>query len=111
MSNDLYGGRPPYVRGSDTSEAAADSIETSSSTLRFKVLAFIKEAGTRGATDDEVEAALDMRHQTASARRRELVLSGHIRDSGNRRPTRSGRGATVWELIPPPPRQLSLLPE
>jgi hypothetical protein len=111
MSHESYGGNPPFVSGSDTSEAAAESIKPSSSTLRFKVLTFIKEAGLQGATDDEVEVALDLRHQTASARRRELVLSGHIRDSGSRRPTRSGRGATVWELIPPEPKQLSLLPE
>lgn len=94
-----YGGRPPFVKGSDTSEAAADSIESTGSSMRYKVLAFIKRAGDRGATDDEVEVGLEMRHQTASARRRELVLSGHVHDSGNRRPTRSGRGATVWKPV------------
>lgn len=39
-----------------------------------------------------------MRHQTASARVRELVLAGLIEDTGKRRKTRSGRGARVYGL-------------
>lgn len=37
-----------------------------------------------------------MRHQTASARIRELVQKGRVVDSTRRRPTRSGRLAIVW---------------
>lgn len=49
-----------------------------------------------GRTDDEIEELTGLRHQTASARRRELVQHGAITASGAVRPTRSGRNATVW---------------
>lgn len=54
------------------------------------------ERGGYGATDDEMEIYLDMRHQTASARRRDLVIAGLVKESGERRKTRSGRTANVW---------------
>jgi hypothetical protein len=38
-----------------------------------------------------------------SARVRELVLSGDIHDSGDRRPTRTGRKAAVWRIRPDDP--------
>jgi len=67
--------------------------------MRSRVLGFIESTFIHGATDDEIEVALGMRHQTASARRRDLVLSGLAKDSGKRRKTRSGRSATVWVAI------------
>lgn len=67
--------------------------------MRVRVFGFIMASGRNGATDDEMEAELGMRHQTVSARRRELVLKGLVRDSGSKRDTRSGRSATVWEII------------
>lgn len=64
---------------------------------RQRVLEFVTKRGFyKGATDDEIERALRMRHQTASARRRELVKDGLIMASGRKRPTRSGRFATIW---------------
>jgi len=87
---------PPYVRDSDTSRGAADSIKAVTPALRLQVLAQIKACGIRGSTDDELERALKLRHQTASARRRELCLQNAVRDSGERRKTRSGRSAVVW---------------
>ncbi len=90
----LYGGEPPHARGSDTSYAAAKAIEQSAETIRGRVYRYIQAMD--GATDDEVEWALNLRHQTASARRRELVLLGLVVDSSWRRPTRSGTNATIW---------------
>jgi predicted HTH transcriptional regulator len=84
----------PYVKNSDTSKEAADSILLNSKTLRGIVFAYIK--GANGCTCDEVETALEMKHQTASARIRELSEAGYISDKGKRRPTRSGRLAVVW---------------
>ncbi len=89
-----YAGTTPRVAGSDTSALAGDSVLGSARSKRRAVYDHI--CATGGATDDEVEVALDMRHQTASARRRELVLSGAVHDSGERRNTRSGCAATVW---------------
>lgn len=49
-------------------------------------------------TCDAVEVALEMRHQTAAARIRDLVKAGILRDSGRTAPTRSGRKAVIWEV-------------
>jgi hypothetical protein len=89
---------PPFVRGSDTSEAAAQSMMHTVGQLRTRVHRVI-ESSPCGMTCDEVEVALKLRHQTASARVRELAIMGRIRDSGRRRKTRSGRSAVVWEYV------------
>lgn len=83
-----------------TSKAAAESLAEHADTQREKVLSAIEGAGKKGMTDDEVEQALGMRHQTASARRRGLVIDGLVVDSGRTRKTRSGRAATVWVKAP-----------
>lgn len=107
----LFGGPPvrtskplarlfvPHVRGSDTSKAAAESKSESAHTDETRVLLFIRDQGEWGATDDEIENRLGMLHQNASARRRGLVLKSAVKDSGKRRPTRSGRAATVWVVV------------
>lgn len=87
-------GSAPYARDSDTSAAAAGSIDGPA--LRRLVRHAILKAGRRGLTCDEVEVLLDMRHQTASARIRELALRGAVHDSTVRRRTRSNRSAIVW---------------
>ena len=98
---ELYGGSAPHVAGSETSEAAGKSVDRLS--MRQKVYALIAARSVNtcfgvagGVTDDQIEQDLDILHQTASARRRELVLLGKVKDSGRRRRTRSGRLATVW---------------
>ena len=100
---DSYRGNAPFVSGSDTSEKAADQTAPFRMSLSSQVLSVIKAAGDHGVTNDEVETRLDLRHQTVSPRRRELVLAGVITDSGERRKTRSGRTATVWTWIKPHP--------
>lgn len=85
---------PPSAAGSDTSEAAAESIAKDTNRLRCLVLEEIRDAG--GLTCDECEERLALKHQTCSARVYELKGSGRIRDSGMRRKTRSGRNAVVW---------------
>ncbi len=89
-----YPSSPGYVRDSETSMAAAESVENVAGTLRAKIAAFIERRG--GATCDEVEAAMDLRHQTASARITELRLLGEIEKTDAKRATRSGRGAVVY---------------
>lgn len=85
-----------YVNGSDTSREAAESIALSLHPLQQKVYSALLAAGASGMTDDELEVVVGVSHQTVSARRRELVLAGRLRDSGVRRATRSGRHAVVW---------------
>lgn len=86
----------PYAVGSDTSQAAALSMQPTAQSLGGKILADIKQQGVLGRTCAEVEAQATLRHQTASARLWELRAKGHIKDSGIRRPTPSGRKAVVW---------------
>ena len=96
--DEIYGGLPPHVAGDDTSFAAALSMLEHSDSLRARVYRFIKRRGDYGSTDDEIEAVSGQRHQTISARRRELSHPkiGIVVDSGERRATRSGRMAKVW---------------
>lgn len=86
----------PYVRGSATSEAAAQSQEWNSLSDEAKVYAFILSQAENGATDSEIEVSLGLLHQTASARRNSLMKKSLIRDSGKMRLTSSRRPAVVW---------------
>lgn len=86
----------PHVPGSNTSLAAAASQSGKAEVDEARVLDHIRACGPLGATDDEIEIALHLLHQTASARRRGLVLKDFVVDSGRVRLTRSKRFATVW---------------
>lgn len=91
MDYEAYGGEPPYVASSDTSKAASRSMRGSANVIRERIYSFLQ----LGATCDYVEQELGLRHQTASARIRELFLAGRIESIGTRA-TRSGRMANVW---------------
>jgi len=83
----------PYVKNSPTSRAAAESIPVSAETA---VRDYIHSCGSRGTTDSEIEIALNMRHQTASARRRTLEKKGVVVLAEEKRKTDSGRMAGVY---------------
>lgn len=85
----------PFAKGSDTSRAAAKSMQTEAAILRDRIYRAI-ETSDKGMTCDEVEAKLGLTHQTASARVNELMNTDRIIDSQQRRDTRSGRKAVVW---------------
>lgn len=89
----------PAQAHSTTSRAAAASISGSASVLRNAVLAFIRAAGSRGATDEEVQVGLNMNPSTQRPRRVELWDAGLVRPSDEKRPTRSGRNAQVWVAV------------
>jgi hypothetical protein len=82
--------------GPETMRAAAESLRGQLGRLQALVLEAVRAAGEAGMTDEELERALGLRHQSVSARRRELVLRGQLADSGDRRRTSSGRAAIVW---------------
>ena len=89
----------PYVRGSRTSRAAAESLSKEDlNRMELKVFDCIRRAKLKGRTDEEIEGETGLRHQSASARRRKLVLKGKVRDSGFVRRNRSRRLAIVWEV-------------
>ena len=89
---------PPSV-DVDTSRDAAESMKPHAGRVREAVLAIIRHSWPIGVTCDEIEVTLKLAHQTASARVRELVLAKEVVDSGQRRPTRTGRKAAVYVVM------------
>lgn len=85
----------PFQKHSRTSQAAAESMGAGANTLRAKVYRLLK-ARPQGATDEEMQTWLNMPSSTQRPRRIELVSSGHVKDSGQTRATRSGRQAVIW---------------
>ena len=83
-----------FIRGSATSEEAAESIEGSAATLRLRVLTFIKLYGP--VTDEEIANGLGMNPSTARPRRIELVNMGRVVETGERKKNKSGRSAVTW---------------
>jgi hypothetical protein len=81
-------------------EAFIASAETSP---RHRALIYrtIRDAGRLGMTCDEVEVALNMPHQSVSARIGELEQIGMIQITGTARYTRYRRRAVVWRAANP----------
>lgn len=80
----------------DTSRAAYESVD------HVKVMDKIYETLHEipgGQTCDELEIALEMRHQTCSASITKLLALHQLFDTGKRRPTRSGRAARVYITV------------
>lgn len=65
---------------------------------RKRILAFIQAQGSEGATCDEIEQALSLPHQTASARCTDLKVRRLVRENGKRL-TRRGSSASVLVAI------------
>lgn len=99
---DRYSDIPSYAdggaghRGVDTSIAAAKAINQSLPRLQRAVLAVIRDAGSRGATGDEIAQALGWERFRVRPRTSELRRDGRIVDSGARRDSLSGIASIVW---------------
>lgn len=87
---------PPYQKHSEPSLEAAVTIKPAANRLRDKVFAYVFLQGKHGATDDEIQVALDMNPSTERPRRVELVELGLIMRAPMNRKTRTGRQASVW---------------
>lgn len=93
----------PGHGSSDTSIAAAQSLDDEVLVkLRATIHAYIRSC-PNGATCDEVEAALNMLHQTCSPRITELLRHSYLVISDQRRLTRQGRDARVYFARRPHP--------
>lgn len=92
----LFDAPAPAQIHSRTSVEAGLQIEKKSISLRGHVLAFLRGRGAMGATDEEMQIALNMNPSTQRPRRIELVAAGLARDSAMTRETKSGRKAVVW---------------
>jgi len=89
----------PYVRGSETSEAAAASITPSLANLQRQVLDALKGFGPSGATDEQLTDFIEMNPSTLRPRRIELLRKGYIFQADGTRKTRSGRAAAIWRAL------------
>ena len=89
----------PYAKGSETSQAAAEAIDAngSAATGRGRILAALVKFGPM--TDGEIIERTGMSGDTVRPRRLELAASGLIRKTGEKRKTRAGRPAEVWEAV------------
>ena len=79
-----------------TRQAAAVAIRPTAGRQRMKVLAFLISRGTRGATDEETQAATGLTGNSERPRRQELQKLQLIEDSGDVRATAAGRCAVIW---------------
>lgn len=80
----------------ETSREAYESIFDQLGYIQRSLIRYLIDYGD--ATCDEVEVALDLRHQTCSSGFTQLKDKGIINDSGERRLTRTRRRAIVWTL-------------
>ena len=91
----------PFVRGSETSQAAAESIEDKLGPMCRMVRSALANAPD-GLTCEEVELKTGLKHQTASARLKQLQDAGYAEwrqdEKGEHRKRRngSGRNAKVY---------------
>lgn len=104
---------PIGSRHPETAQRAAQRAFPRSGTIRRRIFDYIAARPAFGATDDQLEVALVLRHQTASAARRSLVVDGWLepmtvevdgpypvtRETVTRT-TRSGADALVWTVTP-----------
>jgi hypothetical protein len=80
----------------DTSRKAGQDALGRSGTQRRRIYDLVFLQGSRGMTNDEIGAKLQLPPQSVSARVNGLVADGHLYDSGQRRQTQWGRDAIVW---------------
>lgn len=85
----------PFAAGRPTSAAAAQSVEPTAESLCGIIYAAVKQTAA-GLTCSDVETRFELKHQTASARLWDLHTRGFIADSGQRRPSLTGRASIVW---------------
>jgi len=95
---DLFDPPAPFKAGSDTSAAAANDIESSAPRMRQRIAEFLAGRGSHGATDEEIQKALNMPGNTERPRRVELLQRRLVLDTGMRRQTSAGRYAAVWAV-------------
>lgn len=96
MNERHYPESPGFVKGSDTSKAAAESVDNEDRlTKQRQVLELLRRHEPHGLTNDELEVITGWLPQSVTARSRELELAGSIYKSDVRRPTRWGRTAVV----------------
>jgi hypothetical protein len=82
-----------------TSVAAALSALPRSGTIRRKVYDYFVDRGLRGATDQEVEIALQISGNTLRPTRGSLVKDGYLIDTGTTRKNYNQQDCIVWRAV------------
>lgn len=95
-------------RGVDTSIAAAEVLNKALPRLQGQVYAVVAEAGTHGATCDEIAHALGWERFRVRPRTSELRRLRCIVDSGRRRSSQSGVASIVWTIAALESREVPL---
>lgn len=85
-------------KSQETSIQAHESQKDKAPLDRVRLLDRIRKYAT-GISCDRLEVLLGMKHQTASARLRDLAIAGKIVDSGRRETTSTGRKAICWKAV------------
>ena len=89
---------PPH-NWTRTSYEAAKTMMPVVESMEERVFRFIEGCAERGATCDEVERRLKLKHQTVSARINGLKKNGRIIRCGKFRKTSSGHDAEVLVVV------------
>lgn len=87
--------RPPKPARARRNPALPDPTRYGG-TASDQVLAFVKDTGSWGATDEEMQVQLAMNPSTQRPRRIEWVQAGQVKASGRTRKTAAGVVAIVW---------------
>jgi transcription initiation factor IIE alpha subunit len=82
-----------------TSIAAAQKVLPRTGSLRRKVYEYILKQGLRGATDQEIEKALQIEGNTVRPTRISLVKDGFIMDTGSTRKNQHDNDCIVWRSV------------
>lgn len=89
------------TNGAGTSGEAAKAMREPMRGVRRRIYNHIAAQGERGATCFEVELALELEHQTASAAISTMANTLKcLKDGGHRRATQSGQVAIAWVIVP-----------
>jgi hypothetical protein len=94
------------MSGKQLSRLAYEQTKSSHEAVRQEVYDFIVSRGDKGASADEVSAALGCDKDRTSPRLTELSQMHAIRDSGQRRKTRAGCLAAVYVATATPRHRL-----
>jgi hypothetical protein len=82
-----------------TSIAAALNALPRTGSIRRKVYDYFVSCGLRGATDQEIEAALRISGNTLRPTRGSLVKDGFIIDTGTTRKNHNNEDCIVWRSV------------
>lgn len=85
-----------YHRGNKNSTDANEFVQPTKKAMQERILDYITSRGKVGATCQEVERDLGLKHQTASARMAELKQSFQIHWNGLKRALPGSRAASAY---------------